>query len=157
MSHISFKQQPKALLIITLIFLIASCSDSSEPTPSNEIRDESGLNIDLEWSTGGSFAQSISDLDLDLVLLKGSTKVDQSLSYSSFEQVALSDIYADGTYIVQVKVESASKPSDYKVFIKGILSNTSKQYDGKISTSEEGSVIEFITITKEGTKYTLSR
>jgi hypothetical protein len=43
-------------------------------------------NIDLEWTTGGSLAQSKQDVDLDLTLLKGSTIVDESFTFS-FERV----------------------------------------------------------------------
>jgi hypothetical protein len=148
----------QAVVILVACASLWSCSGSSdEPTDPKEMRDESGLNIDLEWNTGGSTTQAINEVDLDLRLKKGTTIVETSYSAFSFEQVQIKDIYADGEYTIEIYVDYASKASNYKVFINGIKTDDPKEYTGTTSTSEDGATIEFIKITKLGTKYTLSR
>jgi hypothetical protein len=141
-------------VVVTLMLL--SCSSSDEPSDPRIITDDSGLDIDLEWTTGGSISQSQNDTDLDLKIRKGTTTVDYAYSLS-FEKVQLLDIYADGEYIIELEVASIAKATSYTVFFSGIKSNEVKQYQGSVSTSEKGSIIEFIRITKSGKKYTLSR
>ena len=149
-----------SITIVTLVFALIhfiSCSGSEEPTDPKQMEDESGLDIDLEWTTGGSISQSLMDVDLDFILKKGTTIVDESDNYYSYENFQLKDIYSDGTYTIEIIVASVSKTASYKVFISGIKSKEVKQYDGSLTASEKGSTIEFITITKVGSKYTLSR
>jgi hypothetical protein len=136
--------------------LFQSCS-GPDPVDMRVITDTGGLRIDLEWTTGSSIAQSKIDVDLDLQLTKGTTVVSESLSYSGFEQVALSDLYADADYQLKIIVASAAKGSTYTVFVNGVSSGEIRQYESKTHTSDEGVTLEVLKITKLGTKYTLQQ
>lgn len=143
------------LFLISILFYLMSCS-GPDPVDAREITDATGLNIDLEWSTSGSIAQSLNDVDLDIRLFKGTTQVDNSLTYS-FEQVELKNIYADGEYSLEIEVAAADVNADYTVYISGIETNTTKEYEGTITPSDNGVKIEFLTIRKTGTRYIINK
>jgi hypothetical protein len=143
------------LTCIGLILLMNACS-KDDPKPANQIADEDGLTIDLEWSTGGSISQSLADLDLDLYLRKGTQLVDQSIYGSQFENVSLSGLYSDGDYTVEIEVLDGVSAS-YTLFVEGIKSSSKKSYSGTISVSENGATITCVTISKKGNTYTISQ
>jgi hypothetical protein len=138
-----------------LLYTLQSCS-GPDPVDAREINDSEGLNIDLEWTTGGSLAQSKDDVDLDIRLLKGTTVVDQGFTLS-FEHVELKNIYADGEYSLKIDVATANAGSTYKVYVSGINSSEKKEYQGTTTTSDEGATIEFLTIRKTGSRYIIQQ
>lgn len=146
----------RAILFSLVIAVVSSCSTNEDVDP-DKLKDTSGLNIDLEWTTGGSITQSLTDVDLDLKLMKGTTVVDESLHYSSFERVSLKDIYSDGEYTLVIEFEYGKKGADYTVFLNGIQSGTSKKYESQVAGSDVGATIDFLKIVKRGTEYSFSK
>lgn len=153
----SFLYASSLAIVAFSMLVLSSCSkDDKDPTPANEIRDDEGLTIELEWSTGGSVSQSQEDQDLDLFLYKGTTLVDGSASVSSFEEVGLSGLLSDGDYKVSMEVFD-EHAANWTVYIKGTKSNTTKTYTGSVSTSDYGATIEVLTLNKSGNKYTITQ
>lgn len=144
--------------IIALSFLVA-CGDSDEPELSeNEILDDSGLVIILEWTTGGSATKAVEDVDLDLTLLVGDEEVDDSSWSTSFEEVELSGLLADAEYRVQIVAYRTDAASDFTLYVEGKASNTTLEYTGSFSAADgdnEASFPDFVKIKKEGKKYTV--
>jgi hypothetical protein len=69
----------------------------------------------------------------------------------------LKNIYADGEYTLEIEVAEAKTGSAYTVYVSGINTTDKKQYEGTTSTSDEGVMIQFLTITKTGSKYIMNR
>lgn len=146
-----------AALATLVVFFggLASCSADEEPQAENEIIDEGGLEITLEWSTGGSSSQSIDDVDLDLDLVLGEDRVDDSSSSFSFESVELSAFFADGTYDVNVEYFGGQSAVTYTLFVDGKITGRSLEYTGVFESSDAGTTITDINIRKEGNVYTI--
>jgi hypothetical protein len=145
-----------SICLLNIIFLVLESCSGPDPVDSRQITDSEGLNIDLEWTTGGSVTQAKQEVDLDLTLLKGSNVVDQAFTLS-FERVEIKDIYADGEYTLKIEVAEAKTASDFTVYVSGIKTFDKKQYEGTTTASDDGVSIEFLTITKTGTKYIINR
>lgn len=140
-------------LLITAVF---ACSTTEEETlPDNVIRDSEGLVIELEWSTGSSATQAQNDADLELFLLKDTDQIESSTGYFSFEKVDIKDIYADGTYLVQVKYYSGDVAVDYTLYLKGGSSSESINYTGTFRADDEGLSVDYLEVQKTGDKYTI--
>lgn len=131
-----------------------ACTSSEEIGPANEINDSQGLNIQLEWSTGSSTRQSLSEVDLDLFLLLQNDEVEHSGYYSQFESVAIENFFTDGEYAVNVAYVVGNKALDYTLFVSG-ASEGGKEilYEGVFAATDQGGEITDITITKKGNKY----
>ena len=140
------------------LILTTSCGEEEEQLPDNVIEDEAGLVIQLEWTTGGSVSNSISDTDLELFLYKGDTKVDGSERSTDYEDVELSGLLADGEYRVQINVFSIEKATDFTLFVIGSESERSVEYTGSFGVDEDDAFFpEFVTIVKAGETYTISK
>ncbi|MGB3181919.1 MAG: hypothetical protein WBB45_11045 [Cyclobacteriaceae bacterium] len=148
------------LMVLPLFVFMAACStDSEDVTPSNEIVDSKGVEISLEWSTGGSTSQSLNEVDLDLYLFKDANEISSSETGSSFEDVAINAVYADGEYDVDVEFYSGTTGATFTVFVTGIETQTSIEYTGSFDASEAGNTVwpDFIKVTKTGDTYTVSK
>ncbi len=147
-------------VIIALIagFVFVSCSSDEEPLPANVIEDTEGLIIDLEWNTGGGAQQSISDVDLDYYIKDTDGQdIIVARSTSSFESQTLPDIYADGTYLVDVLMYGGNKSSDFTLIARGVNGSKTVTFEGSFSSTDEGErKEEFISITKRGDSYTIA-
>ncbi|MFA0964782.1 hypothetical protein AB9P05_23440 [Roseivirga sp. BDSF3-8] len=149
------------MMLLPMLVFVAACgsSEDEEPLPANEISDTEGVSIVLEWSTGGSNTQSLDDVDLDMVLMKGTTEVDESSRISSFEDVTLEPIFADGEYSVDLEYYSGSVNVSFTVYVIGINSSRTLEYTGSFSADEGGNASwpGFLTITKTGDTYSVQR
>jgi hypothetical protein len=146
----------RSLIIISVLIAQLGCS-KEDPKDERVIEDAKGLIIELEWDSGGSASQALNDIDLDLFLKKGSTQIESSVRYGSFEDIALRDFYADDEYVIEIRVYSAQKDGTYELFVKGVDSGDTRRFEGTISSSETGASIQTLTIRKQGRTYTLIR
>lgn len=146
------------LVLCAAAALGLTCCGEEEKLPAGEIEDSKGLKLQLEWTTGGSATAALNEADLDLVLYKGDIEVDQSKRSSSFEEVELSGLLADGEYRASIKIYSAEKKADFELFVVGQNSETSLEYTGSFTVSDASIKAEypdFVKITKKGTRYTI--
>ncbi|UII23724.1 hypothetical protein [Fulvivirga ligni] len=144
----------KYIFILLVSVIVAACGTTEDPLPSNVVKNSEGLNIDLEWSTGGSSSQSMEDVDLDLYLEKDGKVIDES-TYIQFEQVSILDHYADGEYEVKVKFYDGTKRADYSLFVNGFDSNENILFTSYFLASDEGTTLTYLKIIKEGDEYTI--
>ena len=145
-----------ALLAAVFIMQLSACTSEEEIVPENEINDSRGLTIQLEWNTGGSATQSLSDVDLDLYLTLQGEEVAYSESFSRFESVDLMNYYADGTYTVTVAYVGGEKALTYTLYVSG-ASEDSKEvlYEGLFAAGDRGSEINDLVIIKDGDQFTI--
>lgn len=139
------------ITIAIAAILLFSCN-KEDNLADRKMTDASGLQIDLEWNTGGSSTQSISDVDLELYLMKGTIEVDHSENSSSFESVTLSDLYSDATYKLEYEYFSGTKDVAYTIYITGIASGDTKTFTGTIYQSESVN-FNLLDIDKDGQEY----
>ncbi|MBK6265892.1 hypothetical protein JKA74_12690 [Marivirga sp. S37H4] len=147
----------KFTLFTAVLATIFSCSGVEEDKlPENVIKDDGGLVIELEWSTGGSVSQAQADADLELFLFKGDTEVDASVNYASFEQVELKDIYADDKYLITVEYYSGEVAVDYTIYVRGESTSESITYTGSFLSTDKGLIVEYLEIEKSGDEYAIT-
>lgn len=150
----------KSIVLATLVAAVSvqfsACTSDEEVGPANEINDSKGINIQLEWSTGRSATQSLSEADLDLYLMLKGDDVQSSNTYAQFESVGIPSFFTDGSYVVSVAYAEGNRALDYSLYVSG-ASEGSKEilYEGVFAASDEGAEIDDITITKVGNKYTI--
>lgn len=145
------------LTILALQFSACS-SDDGPSVAANEILDTEGLTIQLEWSTGGSTTQALQDIDLDLGLVLEQEEIDASVNFLSFESVSIRNFFADGDYTVAVEYFSGDKDVTYTLFISGQTDDSNSrvlEYEGQFSAGDEDAIINDLTITKEGNRYSV--
>ncbi|MBL3655590.1 hypothetical protein [Fulvivirga sediminis] len=145
-----------SLLAIATTFLFFSCGESEEKLPDNVIKNSQGLDIDLEWETGGSSQKAIEDANLDLYLYQGENQIDPSVYYSSFETVSIQSHFKDGDYTIKVKLQNSVDRVDYTIFANGIDANESISYSSYFLSSDKGTIVDYLKIKKEGDTYTIT-
>lgn len=146
----------KGLLVSSLFLLfIIGCDSDNEQLPQNTITSSNGLLVELEWTTGGSFTQAISEVDLDLFLTSGVDAVDFSDGFE-FEQVIIENFYRDGAYLLTIEYINGRSNVDFSVFLRGTNSSDNIEVQSSFSANEEGTFIEFLEIVKSGTVYTIN-
>ena len=150
------KKSLLAGLMMSVAMLSACSSTDSEPTPANVVQSSNGVRIELEWTTGGTSSDAISNADLDLYLMKGTTEADASRSSYSFESVELEDLYADGEYLLKVYAYRATKKANYTLYVKGDDEGELKSYTGVFLAGDQDLTVEFLKIKKTGTTYSIT-
>lgn len=141
-------------LTTSLYVSFSACTSQEEVGPANEIIDSEGLRIQLEWSTGSSSTQSLSEADLDLYLMLQNNEVETSEAYTQFESVGITNFYTDGSYVVTIAYVEGRKALNYTLYVSGASENSKEiLYEGVFAAGDEGSEIDDITITKTGNKY----
>lgn len=145
----------KSMFMIATVVLLNSCSKDEE-VPANVINDETGIKIDLDWSTGGSVNDATSQTDLDLYVYKNGTEIHSSEAVSSFERVELDpDFDGDGTYMVAVLLYSTSANVSYNATVNGITATKPYKFTSTFASTEESREVTVLKITKAGAKYTV--
>ncbi|GAA0892929.1 hypothetical protein GCM10009122_26080 [Fulvivirga kasyanovii] len=143
-------------LYLFLIFAgFVACSSDEEKLPENVVKSSSGLEVTLEWSTGGSSTQAQEDADLDLFLMKDGGEVDTSEG-ASFEKVKIESFFADGDYYVEVQYYAGAVAVDYSLYINGVGSTENKVYESSFLSSDKGLVVRYLKINKAGETYTIT-
>jgi hypothetical protein len=142
------------LALLCLVGVLSCKLTEKEVIPENVIISEDGIVLNLEWTTGGSAAQSLDDVDLDLILNWGTDVVDVSAS-TSFEEVKIENFYADGTYLVNVEYFEGSSIVDYSLYLRGTSSSDNFLYKGSLKSTDTGAYVDFIEINKSGNHYTI--
>lgn len=143
--------------LMLCVAMLSGCSGvETPPVPVNEINSSAGIKVELEWTTGGTSSDAISDADLDLYLMKGTTEAGKSINYSRFEAMTLSDLFADGEYTVQVKADYVGKKNNYTLYVKGDDTGELKSYKGEFLQGDSNLKVDFLKIKKAGTKYTIT-
>jgi hypothetical protein len=154
----SLRTYVSALLLSGAMIGLNSCSKDDEE-PANVINDADGIEVVLEWSTGGTDAQAIDDADLDLKLVYDGVQIASSNSTSAFEDLNDFDFSAfdDGEFTVQVRYYGAYTTDDvtYTVTVGGVSVTKTFSVDGSFADEDEGDLVDVIEITKAGNKYTL--
>ncbi|UII24615.1 hypothetical protein LVD15_14920 [Fulvivirga maritima] len=146
----------KYFSLLTLSFLILiSCGESEDKLPDNVIENSEGIIIDLEWSTGGSSAQSLEDADLELYLYKGTEEIASSAGYG-FEDVSILSYYGDGAYTIKVELYNSKDRVDYSLYLNGIDANENMLYESYFLSSDKGAVVDYLRVVKDGNRYTIT-
>ena len=152
-------QRLSTVVALAAIVMFSACSKTEE-LPSNVIEDATGINVDLDWTTGGSSVAATQEADLDLYFYKDGTEIEalSSASFSSFERTEFnSALYADGEYIVKVSFFSASKDVDFTLTVNGRQTSKPLQYTGSFAAETEmDTEIEVVKVVKSGSKYTVT-
>lgn len=145
----------KSMLMIATVVLLNSCSKDEE-VPSNVINDETGIKIDLDWSTGGSVNDALSETDLDLYVYKNGSVVHSSEAVSSFERIEFDpDFDEDGTYTVAILLYSTTADVNYNATVNGITATKPYTFTSTFAATEESREVTALKITKAGSKYTV--
>lgn len=147
------------LLAVPCILFVSGCSDSEEVNPqgAESITDAQGLEIVLEWNTGSTTSKATEEADLDLYLYKDQSEVQASEFFYSFEQVTIENIYQNGDYEIDISYVGGVADVDFTLFVNSMDGKNSIQYKGSFNASEagDGAWPKFVTISKNGTKYTI--
>jgi hypothetical protein len=147
------------LALVTIGFL--SCSKDKDAA--NQITDSVGLNIKTNWSlTDGSDA--IASADLDVIVYRGTgaaketTPVVEGSTGDSFEDEDFIGTLADGDYTVEIYYFEVLKPGKFNLIFKAKTSDKSYTFsDNSFTTSDDGMHVDFVKLSKSGTKYTVSK
>jgi hypothetical protein len=145
-----------AAILITGFVALISCS-SEEEIPSNVIKDDAGIKIDLDWSTGGTINDALADADLDLIIYKNNVEVLSSKNVASFERIEFDpNLYADGTYVMAIYLYSNDEDVSYTATVNGI--NVSKPYtfSSTFATEDDNLEVKALNIVKSGNSYTVT-
>ncbi|WP_224997405.1 hypothetical protein [Cesiribacter sp. SM1] len=149
------KTLPSFIIILLIGSLLISCKPERDAViPSNVLRSDRGLVIELEWNTGGSSSQALYDSDLDLYLDQNEIPIEASENINSFEAVYLRDVYKDGYYDILIGAIDVRRHTDYKLFISAPGGEIIHQYHGYFLAGENGEV-PYLRIRKQGRTYTL--
>lgn len=146
------------LFTVAFLFLAFVGCSKEEEAPSNVITDAEGVNITLEWTTGGTVSEAQNEADLDLYISTStatSDAIQSSTSISNFEDVQLVANAANDTYYVIVKYFSGSVRADYTVYVQGATGGTTRSYEGFFLAEDSGLTTDVIEITKDGENYTI--
>ncbi|MEN8927369.1 MAG: hypothetical protein ABF242_04020 [Flavobacteriales bacterium] len=141
------------LAAVTGMAVIMSCN--KDGLSERQITDTDGLRIELEWNTGGSSSQALSDVDLDLILTKGSTPIADSDNLNSFESLSITNSYTNGVYGIEYDYFSGNVNPAYTLYVTGISSGTRKTYTGTIDRTETNDLL-LLTIDKDGSEYLIT-
>lgn len=145
------------LFVLGAATFFVSCSDPKE-TPSDVIEDADGIKVDLDWTTGGSINDALSEADLDLLIYKDGNEVLSSESWYEFERITFdASLYADGTYTVKVFMLDAEKDVNYTATVNGITVSKPVTFTSTFDSEEDGRTVDALTITKEGKKFTVKQ
>lgn len=137
--------------------VMSSCSsEEKEPKPANELNSSTGVNVELEWTTGGTTSDATSNTDLDLFLMKGTTTAGSSTYSTRFESVTLSPLYADGEYVVKVTTYYTGAKTTYTLYVKSNEEGDMISYTGEFLQGDTDLSIDFLKIKKAGNKYTVT-
>ncbi len=138
------------------VVLLSGCSSDEDETPVNVINDDTGIKIDLDWSTGGTVNDALTDTDLDLFVYKGGKVVLSSEAGSSFERIEFDpDLYADGTYTVSILLYETSEDVTYTATVNGITTSKPYTFNSNFVAGDESREVTALTIVKSGSTYTV--
>jgi hypothetical protein len=144
-----------AMLITGLVALI-SCSSEDE-IPSNVIKDDSGIKIDLDWTTGGSVNDALADADLDLIIYKNNVEVLSSEKTSSFERIEFDpNLYADGTYVMAIYLYSNDENVSYTATVNGVSVSKPYTFTSSFTAEDDNHEVKALSIVKSGNSYTVT-
>lgn len=138
------------------VAMLGACSGDTEPVPANVVNTSAGLTIELEWTTGGTTSDAITNADLDLYLIKGGQEISDSDNSYSFESISIPDVYADAEYLVQVEGYRVYKNTNYTLYVKGDDEGELKTYTGVFNAGDTELEIDFLKIKKSGSTYTIT-
>ncbi|MCX2743921.1 hypothetical protein OO013_08590 [Mangrovivirga sp. M17] len=145
-------------LFLLIIFVGCSPLEEGENKPANTIIDSDGVNVVLEWTTGGTVTESYQEADLDLYIGTTNSAANAELKSTGygFEQIEIGSIYADKTYYVMVKYFSGTARADYTIYVQGLSPNgETLTYDGYFLSDDDGLISQVITITKNQDRYSI--
>ncbi|WP_224999502.1 hypothetical protein [Cesiribacter sp. SM1] len=143
-------------MMLGLAVMSACSGTEEEPLPANVMSSNAGVTVELEWTTGGTSSDATRYADLELYLMKGTSEIDVSAAFSSFESVSLSDAYADAEYLVQVEAYRVEKNTSYTLYVKGDNEGEIKSYTGVFNSGDSDIKVDFLKIKKAGSTYTIA-
>ena len=150
------------ILLSTATITLFSCKKNND-IPANEITDSQGLNVKLNWSlTDGTDAIAGADIDYHIYKGVGAGKESSPQlsgnNSGSFEDENFLGTLADGDYTLEIEYFEITKGGKFNVVFKAIESDKSYSFsENAFTTSSAGQSVDFIKITKAGTKYTVSK
>lgn len=142
-------------LLLSIAVLSISCDTDNEPIPDNIIVSPTGLNIDLEWSTGGSAVQSITEVDLDMFMFSDTDDVAFS-GTTEFERMRIENFFRNGSYIISIEYFAGVSDANWTLFIGSPDSDKDIIFKDSFSVNDQGLIIDYIEIIKNGTSYTVN-
>lgn len=150
-------------------FLLCSCSgNDDDPEPEDDddtikLNAPDGVELRLEWKSGGSFSKGIDEAELDLLLFKDGSQVGTSAGLNSLsKRVNVGSHFVNGTYELRIDYERMDVQSvRYNLIITGeneIYSLTGT-YDAPEVSDEEAQHLNtelvVLRIQKSGDEYRL--
>ena len=145
-----------AMLITGLVAMI-SCSSSDDEVPSNIIKDDTGIKIDLDWTTGGTVNDALSEADLDLIIYKNDVEVLSSKKSAGFERIEFDpNLYADGTYVMAVYLYSNDEDVTYTATVNGVTVSKPYTFTSTFDSEDDDREVKGLTIVKSGNSYTVT-
>jgi len=145
----------RSMIALGVLIILTSCGNH-EKEPANSISDNSGLSIDLNWTTSGNVPSALSQADLDLDVFKGDGEILSSYNTNEFEHIDFTDLLEDGVYTVKISMYEISKKSNYTLKISGATKNKTFKVSGFLDGNTEPTV-PVLKITKEGDHFTLAQ
>jgi hypothetical protein len=143
-------------MLITGFVALISCS-SEEEIPSNVIKDDTGIKIDLDWTSGGTVNDALADADLDLIIYKNNIEVLSSKNVSSFERIEFDpNLYADGTYVMAVYLYSNDENVNYTATVNGITVSKPYTFTSAFAAEDDNREVKALNIVKSGNSYTVT-
>ncbi|MBA4053327.1 MAG: hypothetical protein C0490_01310 [Marivirga sp.] len=145
----------RSIIALGVLVILSSCGNDAKE-PANSISDDSGLSIDLNWTTSGNVPTALLQADLDLDVYKGEGEILSSYNTNEFEHVDFTDLLEDGVYTVKISMYEISKKSNYTLKISGATKNKTFKVSGFLDGNNQ-STIPVLKITKEGDHFTLAQ
>ena len=156
MSMNRFYTRILAAILITGFVALISCS-SEEEIPSNVIKDDSGIKIDLDWTTGGTVNDALADADLDLIIYKNNIEVLSSKNVASFERIEFDpNLYADGTYVMAIYLYSNDEDVTFTATVNGISVTKPYTFSSSFAAEADDQEVKALNIVKSGNIYTVT-
>lgn len=156
---------PLYSVMLLISFQLTSCEgndDDPEPDEDDDtirLNSPGGIELRLEWTSGGSFSQGIDVAELDVFLVRNGTEVESSEGRDALsKRINMSQFLSSGTYEVRInEVEMQVQSVSYNLVISGDndIYTLSGTYKASENSEGENAAVAALRIRKSGDEYTL--
>jgi hypothetical protein len=155
-----------ALFVLTTSLVTLSC-DKIEFGELNEIKDEQGITIDMDWKVNNEY-EPLNYANLDLYVLRGKANTiteannlilsTKSILTNSFEKVTLNSNLVDGDYTVVVDFKKADKAGTFTLMFNGVNTVSLYSLSNINFTSTDYNTGKIVAhIKKTGSQFTINK
>jgi hypothetical protein len=142
-----------SILLLLAAISILSCGKLEDSD--NEITDPEGVLIELTWSN--SATNPVIGTDLELIVRQNLKSLMQSASFGSFEKLVITPgLLNDGTYNLDVFVDTIDRVTNYKITVTGkSTAKTHTRSFGPINANDTRSTLKPLSLTIAGNRFSV--